>query len=122
MSVWQASISELDSKGATLMAIAPQSPEVCARFRSQHGLSFEVLSDPDHAVLDLYRLGFELPDPLQELFCSIGLDLAEIGGGGHWVVPTPATMLVGQDRRIGYVDINADFRRRLEPRTILDLL
>lgn len=122
MSVWQASISELDSKGATLMAIAPQSPEVCARFRSQHGLSFEVLSDPDHAVLDLYGLGFELPDPLQELFCGIGLDLADIGGGGHWVVPTPATMLVGQDRRIEYVDINADFRRRLEPRTILDLL
>ena len=122
MSVWQASVSELNSKGATLLAIAPQALEVCQRFRSEHGLSFDVLSDIDHVVLDRYGLGFEFPEQLQETFCQIGLNLPEVGGAGHWVVTTPATMLVGADQIIEYVDIDADFRRRSEPSTILDLL
>lgn len=122
MSVWQASVSELNSKGATLVAIAPQALEVCERFRSEHELSFDVLSDVDHAVLDRYGLGYEFPEQLQEMFCQIELNLSETGGTGHWVVTTPATMLVGQDQFIEYVDVDADFRRRTEPRTILDLL
>ena len=96
--------------------------EVCDKLRSEHELSFDMLSDVDHAVLDRYGLGFEFPEQLQEAFCEIGLDLPEVGGAGHWVVTTPATMLVGADRVIEYVDIDADFRRRSETSTILDLL
>ena len=94
-------------------------PDVCAKLREENGLSFDVLSDADFAVLDRYGLAFELPQPVQETFCSIGLDLAEVGGTGHWSVPTPATFVVDRDQRVVFSDVSAEYRRRTDPDLVI---
>lgn len=40
--------------GAEVVGISPDPPERHARFREKHGLSFLLLSDPDHAVAERY--------------------------------------------------------------------
>lgn len=40
--------------GLTVMGISPDDPATIARFREQESLSFTLLSDPDHAVLEAY--------------------------------------------------------------------
>lgn len=119
MSVWQASHDEFVAKGASLTAIAPQAPEVCSRIRVDEGLSFEVLSDPDHVVLERYGLGFELDEQVRQQFLDRGYDLAELGEADHWWVPTPATLIVDTEQLIVFSDINADYRQRTDPESIL---
>jgi thioredoxin-dependent peroxiredoxin len=47
-------LAELNGQGITVLGISPDPPAKLARFRDKEGLSFPLLSDPDHAVLEAY--------------------------------------------------------------------
>jgi peroxiredoxin Q/BCP len=44
----------LDTKGIAVLGISPDQPAKLAKFRDREGLTFPLLSDPDHAVLEAY--------------------------------------------------------------------
>ena len=48
------SLADLNSAGITVLGISPDQPAKLARFRDSEGLTFPLLSDPDHAVLEAY--------------------------------------------------------------------
>src|SRR4029078_4999053 len=48
------SLASLNSAGITVLASSPAQPAKLARFRDKEGLTFPLLSDPDHAVLEAY--------------------------------------------------------------------
>ena len=48
------SLSVFTAQGLTILGISPDKPEKLAKFRDRDGLSFPLLSDPDHAVLAAY--------------------------------------------------------------------
>jgi peroxiredoxin Q/BCP len=47
-------LAELNGAGITVLGISPDQPAKLARFRDKEGLTFPLLSDPDHAVLEAY--------------------------------------------------------------------
>jgi thioredoxin-dependent peroxiredoxin len=47
-------LSDLNGQGITVLGISPDQPAKLAKFRDQEGLTFPLLSDPDHAVLEAY--------------------------------------------------------------------
>jgi len=47
-------MGDLSSSGTAVLGISPDKPEKLARFRDQEGLTFPLLSDPDHAVQQAY--------------------------------------------------------------------
>jgi thioredoxin-dependent peroxiredoxin len=48
------SLSSLQGAGYTVIGISRDAPAKLAEFRARDGLTFELLSDPDHAVHDAY--------------------------------------------------------------------
>jgi len=48
------SLASLNSAGITVLGISPDKPAKLARFREKEGLTFLLLSDPDHAALEAY--------------------------------------------------------------------
>jgi thioredoxin-dependent peroxiredoxin len=44
----------LDAEGIAVLGISPDQPAKLAKFRDKEGLTFPLLSDPDHAVLEAY--------------------------------------------------------------------
>jgi peroxiredoxin Q/BCP len=48
------SLADLNGAGIAVLGISPDSPAKLARFRDAEGLTFPLLSDPDHAVLEAY--------------------------------------------------------------------
>ena len=48
------SLASLNSAGITVLGISPDKPAKLARFREKEGLTFPLLSDPDHAALEAY--------------------------------------------------------------------
>jgi len=48
------SLASLNSAGITVLGVSPDKPAKLARFRDKEGLTFPLLSDPDHAVLEAY--------------------------------------------------------------------
>ena len=47
-------LADLNSAGITVLGISPDQPAKLAKFRDKEGLTFPLLSDPDHAVLEAY--------------------------------------------------------------------
>ncbi len=50
----EVSLADLNSAGITVLGISPDQPAKLAKFRDKEGLTFPLLSDPDHAVLEAY--------------------------------------------------------------------
>ncbi len=48
------SLASLNTAGITVLGISPDMPAKLAKFREKEGLTFPLLSDPDHAVLEAY--------------------------------------------------------------------
>lgn len=48
------SLSSLKAAGYRVVGISPDPPEKLAKFRDRDGLTFPLVSDPDHAVLTAY--------------------------------------------------------------------
>jgi thioredoxin-dependent peroxiredoxin len=48
------SLADLNSAGVAVLGISPDQPAKLAKFRDKEGLTFPLLSDPDHAVLEAY--------------------------------------------------------------------
>jgi thioredoxin-dependent peroxiredoxin len=47
-------LSDLNHAGVAVLGISPDQPSKLARFRDKEGLTFPLLSDPDHGVLEAY--------------------------------------------------------------------
>jgi peroxiredoxin Q/BCP len=48
------SLSSLAAAGVAVLGISPDAPAKLAKFRDKEGLTFPLLSDPDHAVEEAY--------------------------------------------------------------------
>jgi len=48
------SLAPVAAAGYTVLGVSPDSPQKLAEFRSHNALTFPLLSDPDHTVLEAY--------------------------------------------------------------------
>ena len=62
----QAVLPELRDRGASLLAISPQTPDHALSITEKAGLGFDVLSDIDQKVIRDYRVQFTAPDEGQD--------------------------------------------------------
>ena len=109
-------LPEFERRGARLVAISPQTPVNSRKSARQNALSFPILSDADNDVAAAFRLRFELPDYLIELYKNAGkIDLPGFNGDPSWTLPMPARYVIALDRTILYAEVNADYTRRPEP-------
>src|SRR6202521_173679 len=72
----QAALPRLRARGASLIAISPQSPDHSLSITEKAGLTFDVLSDARQQVIRAYRLQFTVPADLKDLHLNVfGNDL-----------------------------------------------
>jgi len=118
----QAVLDELDTLGATLVALTPQIPEHNQAMTDKNALNFHLLSDPGNAYAAELGLRFELPADLKAEYQTMGLNLPKFNGDESWTLPIPARFIVDQDGIIRAADVDADYTRRPEPtKTIAEL-
>ena len=60
------SLAPLQAAGYTVLGISPDQPEKLRRFRERDGLTYDLLSDPDHAALDAYGVWGEKTELRQD--------------------------------------------------------
>jgi peroxiredoxin len=116
---WQAHLSELESLGATLVAISPQTPDNSLSTAEKNELAFPVLSDSELVAADGFGIAFTLPPELVELYSAVGNNLPELNGNGQWVLPIPATFVIDSSGFIRFAHVEADYRERAEPADVM---
>lgn len=119
----QASLPDLENRGAQLVAISPQTAPNSRRSQRENHVTFPILSDPGNEVAAAFGIRFKLPDYLADLYKTVFKnDLAVANGESSWTLPMPARFVIGQDGVIVYAEVNPDYTRRPDPEELLPLL
>ena len=112
----------IEARGASLVAISPQTQANSRKSQRDNKLGFPILSDPGAAVADQFGLRFALPEDLIEVYKQFGADLAEVNDDAPGVLPMPARYVIGTDGAIAYAEVNPDYTRRPDPSELLPVL
>jgi peroxiredoxin len=120
---YQKILPEIESLGASLLAISPQTPDNTLSTAEKNNLSFEVLSDFGNKVARRFGLVFQVGEPVRTVYAGrFGIDLARSNGDDSWELPTPGTFVVARNGIIRLAYVGVDYTTRLEPTEIIDCL
>jgi peroxiredoxin len=116
----QQAYSEIQSLGAEVFFIGPETRDNAQKLMDKAHASIPLLYDLDGAVIDAYKISYDIPGYLQAMYKMIGFPDANPGTG--WKLPIPATFIVDQDGVIRGRYVNADYTTRMEPADIVSAL
>ena len=120
--VLQQSLPEFKKHGAQLITITPQTPDKSVEQFKDKDYPFEVLSDLDDKVMKDYRLYFELPAELVEVYKNHDLDIEAFNGKGRNVLPVPGSFVIDTNGFVRAMFADTDYKKRMEPSAIIDAL
>jgi peroxiredoxin len=119
----QEALPEIEGRGATVVAISPQTAANSRRSARDNKLDFAILSDPGNGVAAAFGLRFKLPDYLVALYRDgFKNDLAVVNGDASWTLPMPARFVIDQGGTIAYAEVNPDYTHRPDPSDLLPTL
>jgi peroxiredoxin len=114
----QRALGEVESAGATLVAISANTPDVTMSTVEKLELEFPVLSDYDNLVAKQFNLVYEMIPENIEMYLDQDRDIGTLNGTGKWELPIPATYVIDRDGIIRYAFVDLNHRRRAEPSEI----
>lgn len=117
----QEQLPNIQLRGANLLALTPELPDKSMSTAEKHQLQFEVLSDVGNTVAKEYGIVFKLTDDVADSYQK-GFDLHGYNGDESDELPLAATYVIGQDGRIVYAFLDAEYRNRAEAEPILKAL
>ena len=118
----QSTLPEIAARGASLVAISPQTAANSRKSQRDNKLGFPILSDSKSEVANAFGIRFALPDYLIDLYQSFKNDLPAFNDDPSWVLPMPARYVIGTDGIIAYAEVNPDYTRRPDPTELLPVL
>ena len=114
---------QIQSLGATLVAVSPSTPENARAIAEKAGLSIDILVDPGNAYAEQLGLKFALPDRLREVYDgALKINLPRFNGDESWTLPIPARYVVDTGGVVRYAEADADYTVRPEPEETLAAL
>ncbi len=116
------SISLLTAKGATVIAISPETKGNVDKTVGKTKASFPIISDSGMRIMKMYKVNFAVDENTIIKYKKYGIDFSEANGSNGANLPVPATYIVGKDGKIKYVFFNPDYRVRSSVRELLDHL
>ena len=118
----QERLADITAKGATLIAISPQTPDQSLTTQQKYELKFLVLYDSGNTIARKFGLVYTLDESLRPIYQAFGIDLKAHNGDSSFELPVPATYLVDKNGTVLDSYVNVDYRERLSLETTLSWL
>jgi peroxiredoxin len=100
--------------GGRIVVIQPERQQFAGEFRSDAGAPFPILTDMDNGYALSLNLAIWVGPDITKMYARSGYDLPRYQGNDAWMVPIPATFVVGRDGKVAARFIDPDFRKRME--------
>jgi peroxiredoxin len=109
-------------KGATLVAVSPETTESIAKTVEKTNASFPILHDEGLKIMKSYEVEFEVPENTLKRYRNSGIKIDEVNGKNGNYLPIPATYIIDKEANITYRFFNPDYKKRPSVKEILDNL
>lgn len=117
-----AAMPRIEAKGATLLALTPDTGTLPAALQARHENRFEVLCDVDFGVGLQAGVVYKIPPLYRANLVSAKLDMSLRHGNAAWCLPVPAIFVIRPDRIIAWRFVDVDFTKWPEPDEIINAL
>jgi peroxiredoxin len=105
-------MAEISAVGGQVVAIMPETQAFAGQFKTDSGAPFPVLTDLDNGYALSLNLAIWLGSEIEKLLSPMQ-DMPSFHGNDGWVLPIPATFVVGRDGVVKARFVDPDFRRRM---------
>jgi peroxiredoxin len=103
---------ELTADAGQIVAIMPDRQKFATELKSQSNVPFPILTDTDNGYALSLNLAIWVGAEIQKMMQG-RLDLPAFQGNSSWMLPIPATLVVGRDGLIKARFNDPDYRKRM---------
>jgi peroxiredoxin len=122
LSAFNDSLGLIAAKGATVVAVSPETLENVTKTVSKTKATFSILSDSAMATMQGYKVNFAVDEKTIAKYKTYGIDFTVANGENGANLPVPATYIIGKNGKIKYAFFNSDYRLRPSVKEILAYL
>jgi peroxiredoxin len=108
------SSAAIAATGGRVVIVMPERQAYAGKLQAETGAAFPILTDMDNGYAMSVNLAIWLGPDIERLLSGYGNDLPRYHGNDAWMVPIPATFVIGRDGKIVARFIDPDFRKRME--------
>ena len=112
-------LTAINAKGATVIAITPETAENIQKTIEKTKASFGIVEDKGLAIMKSYKVSFGVDDETISKYKKYGIDFEKANGANGANLPVPATYIIGKDGKIKYVFFNPDYSKRASVEEII---
>jgi peroxiredoxin len=105
--------AEIAPEHRHIAAVVPDRQKYAAWLKSDAKVPFPILTDMDSGYATSLDLAFWVGDELKQSMIGCGWDPAVSQGTENWVLPIPATFIVGTDGIVTARFVDPDYRMRM---------
>jgi peroxiredoxin len=103
----------VSQKGGQIVAIMPDRQQFSSELKTKGELPFPILTDMDNGYALSLNLAIWIGDEMRKMMMERRQDVPAYQGNDGWMLPIPATFVVGQDGRIKARFVDPDYRKRM---------
>jgi len=105
---------EIVAEGGQIVAIMPETREFAAEFKAEARAPFPILTDIDNGYALSLNLVIWVGAEMEKMLAERSRDLPKYQGNDAWMLPIPATFVVGADGVVKARFVDPDYRRRMD--------
>jgi peroxiredoxin len=105
--------ARIEATGTSMVAIVPDREQFSAEMKSEAKAAFPILTDMDNGYAMSLNLAIWVGDEMEGFMTERGNVLPKFQDNDSWMLPIPATFVVGQDGRIKARFVDPDYRKRM---------
>lgn len=116
------SLSWITGKGASVIAISPETHESAAITKEKTKVTFPIISDTSNTILKKFGVDFKVDDNTVNRYKGFGVDFAKVNGNTENTLPVPAVFIIDKEGKFRYLYFEKDYRKRPSVQALADAL
>jgi peroxiredoxin len=104
---------EIDDEGSQIVAIMPDRQQFAEAFKTESKARFPILTDMDNGYALSLNLVIWVGAEMERMISAAGSDIPNYQGNTSWMLPIPATFVVGKDGKVKARFVDPDYRKRM---------
>jgi peroxiredoxin len=101
-------------EGAQIIGIVPERQQYAMEFKNDGQATFPILTDMDNGYAMSLNLAVWVGEELRQFMREeLGNDIPSFQGNDSWILPIPATFVVGRDGIVTARFVDPDYRKRM---------